>query len=114
MKSNPLSQLQATEFDTTKPELSPFIRHPGRYKTIPIGSWRLQLLSLLKEVVCYRNKEGNGKCAMNVIMDLPLSPELQKGKKWKNVEDDEAANRESGESLYNPWPAVSSIEFLLS
>lgn len=103
---------QATEFDNTKPELSPFIRHPGRYKTIPIGSWRLQLLSLLKEVVCYRNKEGNGKCAMDAIMDLPLSPELQKGKKGKNVEDDEEDNRESGESLYNPWPAVSSIEFL--
>lgn len=94
------------------------IRHPGRYRTQPLGSWRVQLLSLLKEILIYKGKskgadEANGgshPCvlAMDAIMELPLSPEISKSKKTKN-EKDEQESTEPSEMVYNPWTVLCSL-----
>eukprot|EP00526_Cylindrotheca_closterium_P006868 CAMPEP_0113640360 /NCGR_PEP_ID=MMETSP0017_2-20120614/21182_1 /TAXON_ID=2856 /ORGANISM="Cylindrotheca closterium" /LENGTH=744 /DNA_ID=CAMNT_0000551637 /DNA_START=163 /DNA_END=2397 /DNA_ORIENTATION=+ /assembly_acc=CAM_ASM_000147 len=104
------------------------IRHPGRYRTVPMGSWRVQLLSLLKEVICYSNTTGNSTgnnkpsqstLAMDALMEFPLAPELLKSKKQKKksnkaeeeeTKEEEAANAED-DTVYNPWPALCSLVF---
>eukprot|EP00980_Cylindrotheca_fusiformis_P005825 scaffold1223_cov119-Cylindrotheca_fusiformis.AAC.28 len=104
------------------------IRHPGRYQTVPIGSWRVQLLSLLKEIICYKGKNDdcNSNKALDALMELPLPPELLKTKKQnKNktmtTEDEQKEKEEetgnngstmdSSKPIYNPWPALSSYVF---
>ncbi|KAG7352781.1 hypothetical protein IV203_008829 [Nitzschia inconspicua] len=90
----------------------PMIRHPGKYQTVPLGSWRLQLLGLLKEIIVYRRSEsgkGKGKNhttiqALDAIMQLPLSPEVSKSKK----EGEEKTNEEGDMVIFNPWPALCS------
>jgi hypothetical protein len=118
---------QATASTTTTPSddqtsndsgESPTIRHPGRYQTIPLGSWRLQLLKLFKEVLTYRGK-GDGdqsapSClAMDAIMELPLPLEIQKPQKGKkNLEETKEESSESATTptiIYNPWPALVSF-----
>lgn len=95
------------------------IPHPGRYRTQPLGSWRVQLLSLLKEILTYRGKsntddKGNTKphpCvfAMDAIMELPVPPELLKSKKKKDAESSEQSVPEPEVFVYNPWPALCSL-----
>ncbi|KAL3914802.1 MAG: hypothetical protein SGILL_005949 [Bacillariaceae sp.] len=90
---------------------SPTIRHPGKYQTVPLGSWRLQLLALLKEILVYRSGEskidGNSKPAqaMDAVMKLPLPPELQKVKRGG---EEEKVNEDGEVLIFNPWPALSS------
>jgi hypothetical protein len=118
-KSPSSTTLGTIEIDSS----STLVRHPGRYRTVPIGSWRVQLLSLLKEIMCYRGKDYQTNKAMDAIMELPLPPELQKSKKQKSktAEEIQAAEEEDtkdDDPLYNPWPAVSllnrqSYSFLL-
>lgn len=88
----------------------PTIRHPGRYQTVPLGSWRLQLLSLLKEIITYRGKAKDGKTAvqgMEAIMQLPIPPEVQKAKKGKEAAV--VSHASSEQVIYNPWPALCSF-----
>jgi len=92
----------------------PMICHPGRYATVPLGSWRLQLLALLKEIVVYSGSisgdtdstvDGSSSLAMESLMDLPLPAEFTKGKK----REDEKENEDDITAIiYNPWPALSS------
>lgn len=94
------------------------IPHPGRYRTQPLGSWRVQLLSLLREILTYRGKsntddKGNTKphpcvLAMDVIMELPVPPEFLKSKKKKDV-DSELSLQVPEVFVYNPWPALCSL-----
>jgi hypothetical protein len=90
------------------------IRHPGRYQTVPLGSWRLQLLSLLKEILVYHGKGDTAgkdltvsshpsKQALDAVMQLPMPPDIQKAKKTK--EEPEPSTPE----IYNPWPALCSF-----
>jgi hypothetical protein len=96
--------------------LSELIRHPGRYRTVPLGSWRIQLLSLLREILTYRGKAKGSRdstdgspplcvLAMDAIMELPVPPELQKAKKGEEKQDPESATQ----TIYNPWPALCSF-----
>jgi hypothetical protein len=102
--------------DASSSSSSTLVQHPGRYRTVPIGSWRVQLLSLLKEIMCYRGKDYKTNKAMDAIMELPLPPELQKVKKQKiktaeeiqSAAEDEKDTKED-DPLYNPWPAVSLL-----
>mmetsp|Transcript_25553 Transcript_25553/g.55979 ORF Transcript_25553/g.55979 Transcript_25553/m.55979 type:complete len:618 (+) Transcript_25553:387-2240(+) len=87
----------------------PMIRHPGRYCTVPLGSWRLQLLALLKEIVVYsgvtsENSESTGD-AIQSLMDLPLPSEFKKSKK---KEDEKESEDCTIPAIYNPWPALCS------
>lgn len=114
---------QATEDkDTeTSTDIINVVPHPGRYRTVPMGSWRVQLLSLLKEIICYKGKDYETNKAMDAIMELPLPPELLKSKKQKSkaveeikVEDYDGDNANNdADPLYNPWPAVSLRTFVL-
>lgn len=91
----------------------PLIRHPGKYQTVPLGSWRLQLLGLLKEILVYRGGEtskSGGKNpkashALDAIMKLPLSPEVLKSKKGEEEKTDEQGDM----LVFNPWPALCSF-----
>jgi hypothetical protein len=81
------------------------IRHPGKYQTVPLGSWRLQLLALLKEILIY----GKGdKCAMAMdeVMKLPLPLELVKATKGGGEEEKVDDNGDM--VIFNPWPALCS------
>lgn len=99
-------------------ETSTSIRHPGRYRTQPLGSWRIQLLSLLKEILTYRGKskganaadDGPHPCvlAMDVLMELPVPPEIVKSKA-KDRDAVEQQSLEPGGTVYNPWPALCSF-----
>ncbi|VEU43930.1 unnamed protein product [Pseudo-nitzschia multistriata] len=87
----------------------PIIRHPGRYCTVPLGSWRLQLLSLLKEIVVYsgltsKKSETIGD-AIESLMVLPLPAELNKSKKKEDENDNEDCTIPA---IFNPWPALCS------
>ena len=94
------------------------IRHPGRYRTQPFGSWRVQLLSLLKEVLTYRGKakatdvsKGDTPAcvlAMDALMELPFPPEVLNSKKTKD-NDGVAQVEEAIKIVYNPWPALCSL-----
>lgn len=94
------------------------IPHPGRYRTQPLGSWRVQLLSLLREILTYRgkskaNEEGNGKphpcvLAMEALMELPVPPEIAKSKKAKDSDSDKES-LQTEVVVYNPWPALCSF-----
>mmetsp|Transcript_6986 Transcript_6986/g.17530 ORF Transcript_6986/g.17530 Transcript_6986/m.17530 type:complete len:683 (+) Transcript_6986:288-2336(+) len=104
--------------DGSNPEL-PTIRHPGRYCTVPLGSWRLQLLALLKELVVYSgtaNANSNANSNSNAgaaeestgdaiegLLKLPLPAELTKSKKQPSQ-----AEASTPEGVYNPWPALCS------
>lgn len=94
------------------------IPHPGRYRTQPLGSWRVQLLSLLKEILTYRgvkcadlSKDGSSPCvlAMDALMELPVPPSILKSKKAKNNEENEQKSTELSNTVYNPWPALCSF-----
>jgi hypothetical protein len=91
------------------------IRHPGRYQTQPLGSWRLQLLSLMKEILTYRGdtSEGKNACvlAMDAIMALPIPPEVMKSTKAKKVSEQKTVDLSESEEavIYNPWPALCSF-----
>lgn len=91
------------------------IRHPGRYRTQPLGSWRLQLLSLLKEILTYHGKSSSNNrppcaIAMDLIMELPIPPEVVKSKKSKGGSDKpDDVSRPGGAMVYNPWPALCSF-----
>ena len=91
------------------------IRHPGRYQTKPLGSWRIQLLSLLKEVLTYRGEsirsEIPGCLAMDAIMALPVPPEVIKSTKAKTTSNDVTAGPSESEAavIHNPWPALCSF-----
>jgi hypothetical protein len=88
------------------------IRHPGGYQTVPLGSWRLQLLGLLKEILVYRRSESSKNAvtnskpaqAMDAIMKLHLCPEVAKPKN----NDEEKTNENGDMVIFNPWPALSS------
>jgi len=84
------------------------IRHPGRYQTIPLGSWRLQLLSLLKEILTFRGKSTEGPSlrvkAMDALMELDLPLEVQKQKKGDKAPE----KLRSQNNIMNPWPALCS------
>lgn len=85
------------------------ISHPGRYATVPFGSWRLQLLALLKEIVIYdgvaSNMDSSSSKAIESLMEMPLPVEFKKAKKGEEEKVDEEA---AAEIIYNPWPALSS------
>lgn len=83
------------------------IKHPGRYGTLPMGSWRLQLLSLLKEIVVYRGSDEMAipSMAMEAIMQLPLPTEFL----TCNKGEDEKDNDEFDSIVYNPWPTLCSF-----
>jgi hypothetical protein len=95
----------------------PVVRHPGRYQAIPLGSWRLQLLSLLKEILTYRGSnnasEGTPKndvqskrcLALDAVMNLPLPPEFVKSKKADEEKQNDGLKKND---VYNPWPALCS------
>jgi hypothetical protein len=93
-------------------EKPPSVKHPGRYRTVPIGSWRLQLLALLKEIICYQSKKDGSNNALDTIMELPLAPELQKAKNNKKSNDEET--QECEVPLHNPWPAVRNEREIVS
>lgn len=88
------------------------IRHPGKYETVPLGSWRLQLLSLLRGILTYEGKEKDDNqsspraLAMDALMDLPLPAEVVKSKKGSTTDPSEDSATKSG---LNPWPALSSF-----
>lgn len=85
----------------------PIICHPGRYSTVPLGSWRLQLLALLKEIVVYGGSssvDSSSSRALENLMILPLPAEFIKKKKTEEKENEEDA----ATIIYNPWPALSS------
>ena len=99
------------------------IRHPGRYQTIPLGSWRLQLLALLKEIVAYSGgvgssdeendgAHGGSSAAMDALMRLPVPSEILAKKKKKGIssEGDAAMSVQSPpEGPWNPWPALCTF-----
>eukprot|EP00934_Nitzschia_sp_Nitz4_P009213 Nitzschia sp. Nitz4//scaffold10_size219509//60243//62401//NITZ4_001411-RA/size219509-augustus-gene-0.267-mRNA-1//-1//CDS//3329532869//9203//frame0 len=105
--------------DTPDQEDAGFIRHPGRYQTQPLGSWRLQLLSLLKEILCYRGKATitNGSSgesapcvkAMDFLMGLPVPPDVLKPKKSKGENGAESLGDLDPNASYNPWPALCTL-----
>ncbi len=90
------------------------IPHPGKYRTQPLGSWRVQLLSLLREILTYRGKtKGNNNVrpcvlAMDAIMELPIPPEISKSKKAKDSDTGHETSKAEG-VVYNPWPALCSF-----
>jgi hypothetical protein len=90
------------------------IRHPGRYSTVPLGSWRLQLLALLKEMIVFRGiitgdtdstENGSSSQAIESLMELPLPPEFIKAKKREEEKENED---DTSVIIYNPWPALCS------
>ncbi|KAL3904937.1 MAG: hypothetical protein SGILL_009879 [Bacillariaceae sp.] len=81
------------------------IRHPGKYATVPLGSWRLQLLSLLKEILVYGSGDKR-TVAMDEVMKLPLPSELVKAKKGSSEE--EKVDEDGRVTIFNPWPALCS------
>jgi len=92
----------------------PIICHPGRYSTVPLGSWRLQLLALLKEIVAYsgsKNRETNSTTddsssqAIESLMELPLPAEFLKTKK---AEEEKVIEDVTATVVYNPWPVLCS------
>jgi len=84
----------------------PMIRHPGRYQTVPLGSWRLQLLALLKEIIVYRKANSDQPSqAIEAIMELPLPREFNKATKTENERESQEDNTQI---IYNPWPALCS------
>jgi len=84
----------------------PMIRHPGRYQTVPLGSWRLQLLALLKEIIVYSKASSDQPSqAFEAIMELPLPVEFNKAKKTENERESQEDNIQI---IYNPWPALCS------
>jgi len=92
----------------------PTISHPGRYTTVPLGSWRLQLLALLKEIVVYSgiidgrtesSTDGSSLNAIDSLMELPLPVEFIKSKK---KEEGKESDVDTTVVIYNPWPALSS------
>jgi len=92
----------------------PMICHPGRYSTVPLGSWRLQLLGLLKEIIGFNGiKNGDTSSiakgpsfqAIESIMELPLPTEFIKRKKREEEKENEDV---SADTIYNPWPALCS------
>mmetsp|Transcript_27251 Transcript_27251/g.65257 ORF Transcript_27251/g.65257 Transcript_27251/m.65257 type:complete len:729 (+) Transcript_27251:145-2331(+) len=97
------------------------IRHPGRYRTTPpLGSWRLQLLSLMKEIVAYRgpdseaaNTTSRATKALDAINELPLPAELLKSKKSKavaeNADTKDVSDEKEAHAVYNPWPSLCSL-----
>ena len=96
------------------------IRHPGRYQTKPLGSWRLQLLSLLKEIIIYRSRKSATeklsmasanlpRNALDLIMELPVPPEILKSKREKKNPTSENDTETSIAPIYNPWPALCSF-----
>ena len=109
--------LSSTPRETTTPKESGLhmIRHPGRYQTQPLGSWRIQLLSLLKEILTYRGESSAGAnlgvLAMDAIMALPVPPEVAKSTKGKKLSDDMTADPSESEPaiIQNPWPALCSL-----
>lgn len=79
------------------------IRHPGKYKTVPLGCWRVDLLTLLKEIVTYSTSSNDQQTeAIKSIMDLPLPIEFDKVKTAKTEES-------KTEIVHNPWPAICSF-----
>jgi hypothetical protein len=141
LPSNNILQYQATHSDESAAALSSLseletqlppvelVRHPGRYLTIPLTSWRHQLLFLLKEILIYRgsNNINNNSTnptstpppcvrAMDALMDLPLPPELEKSPRKKsaaNTDDTQAqaSAAAAAAAVYNPFPALSSFVF---
>jgi hypothetical protein len=90
-------------------DVSIIVKHPGRYGTLPLGSWRLQFLSLLKEIVVYRGSGESSKTtakAMDAIMELPLPTEFVQN---KNAGEDEKEMEEYDSVAHNPWPALCSF-----
>jgi hypothetical protein len=95
------------------------IRHPGRYRTTPpLGSWRIQLLSLMKEIVAFRGPDSESSTtsrstiALNAIMKLPLPSEFLKSKKAKDADLDGSKDNEEekeDQTVYNPWPSLCSL-----
>jgi hypothetical protein len=96
------------------------VRHPGRYQTIPLGSWRLQLLALFKEIISYRAGSGGGVSldgnktvvspsvmAMDAVMELPVPVEVSKPKKGRSTAQEDGQEPVSGP--FNPWPALCSL-----
>jgi len=88
------------------------ISHPGRYSTVPLGSWRLNLLALLKEIVVYNAIdcadttciEIRSSCqAIESLMEFPLPAEFMKRKEEDGDDSDDDAD-----FIYNPWPALCS------
>ena len=106
-------QATFTKSQDTNVDMS-LISHPGRYATVPLGSWRLQLLALLKEIVVYNgtasgdDNSGTGKAssqAIESLMELPLPAEFIKAKKGQEEKDNEDT---TADIIYNPWPALCS------
>ena len=100
------STSEDTDFDV------PTISHPGRYSTVPLGSWRLHLIALLKEILVYgaihfkdtSRMKGASSCqAIESLMELPLPAEFTKRK-----EDDGDVIGGIADVIYNPWPALCS------
>ncbi len=89
----------------------PVISHPGRYSTVPLGSWRLQLLALLKEIVVYdgiasgTSDDGSSSKSIESLMELNLPPEFIKAKKG----EEEKVDEDTTDIVYNPWPALCSF-----
>jgi len=110
---------QATHSTAVEGEEGHFIRHPGRYQTQPLGSWRLQLLSLLKEILIYRgDNNSDGKSlrilAMDALMDLPIPADITKSTKGKKAGEggvtvDHIESDLTTPEIYNPWPALCSF-----
>lgn len=79
----------------------------GRYQTVPLGSWRLQLLALLKEIIVYSKASSDRTSqAIEAIMELPLPIEFKKAKKTENEKESE--DDDNIQLIYNPWPALCS------
>ena len=98
---------QATFSKDTNSDV-PMISHPGRYATVPLGSWRLQLLALLKEIVVYDGvaaTDASSSAAIESLMGLPLPAEFIKAKKG----EEEKESEEATDIVYNPWPALCSF-----
>mmetsp|Transcript_21959 Transcript_21959/g.46320 ORF Transcript_21959/g.46320 Transcript_21959/m.46320 type:complete len:533 (+) Transcript_21959:1-1599(+) len=111
LPNNNILNFQATFSTTEDTNVDvPIIRHPGRYCTVPLGSWRLQLLALLKEIVVYgrvpsRSTGSTTSPAIESLMSMPLPTEFIKSKKKEEEKENEVGK---ASIIHNPWPALCS------
>jgi hypothetical protein len=88
------------------------VRHPGHCFVVPFTSWRLQIAGVLAQLLSYEDgndstdgKESPRAAAMSALMQLPVSPQLQK-------KGEDPSSELGSDQAINPWPSLVGWIFL--